>query len=115
MNYTTTDTSFSDKTNSGSLSVKSVPALLMRLVKHPYFKTSLAIEIVKEDGYWIASSAGIMTHGVGNSPADAVADYVDMVIDLFSELVESENVLAPHLLKELFYLRDIVSQDALQK
>ena len=68
-----------------------------------------------DDGYFIASNPEIQTYGVGNTHQEATSDFLNMLVDLFQELTDSEDVLAPHLLKELTYLRGIVSQNALRK
>ena len=65
------------------------------------------------DGRWLATNPGIMTHGVGDTPERATQDFQSMMIDLFKELVRSESVLAPHLKRELDYMRGILVESAL--
>lgn len=65
------------------------------------------------DGSWLATNPQILTHGVGDTPERAAEDFRGMMIDLFKELVRSENVLAPHLKRELDYLRGVLVQSAL--
>ena len=60
------------------------------------------------DGRWLATNSAIMTHGVGDTPEAAARDYQSMVVDLYAELIESESILAPHLRRELEYLRTVL-------
>ena len=61
-----------------------------------------------DDGYCLATHPEIMTHGVGRTPDAAAQNFLNMMLDLFRELADSEDVLAPHLRAELEYLREIV-------
>src|SRR5579859_3803763 len=63
-----------------------------------------------ESGYWLITHPQIMTHGTGETPESAAKDFLDMLEDLFHELVESEVVLAPNLEKDLNYLKTILKQ-----
>lgn len=65
------------------------------------------------DGRWLATSPHIMTHGVGDTPEGAMQDFQSMMLDLFKELVQSESLLAPHLRRELDYMREILVESAL--
>ncbi len=60
------------------------------------------------DGRWLATNAAIATHGVGDTPDEAVLDFEEMMFGLFRELVRSEEVLAPHLQRQLEYLRSVL-------
>ena len=53
---------------------------------------------------WYATHPWVMTHGVGGTPEEALADFQDMLSDYFRGLWESKDVLAPHLQKELEYI-----------
>ena len=68
-----------------------------------------------EEGYWIATNPRIMTYGTGDSIEAAATDFLSMLKDLFDELVNSENVLAPHLLEELEYLRTLLIEQTSQE
>ena len=89
-----------------------LPGRLQYLLADParrILRTSLLLEVKRmDDGRWLATNPEIMTHGVGNTPDAAVRDYQSMLIDLFLELLESENVLAPHLHSELEQLRTVL-------
>ena len=58
-----------------------------------------------ESGLWLATNPNIATHGVGETLESAIDDFMSMLFDLYEELLDSEDVLAPHLLDELDYLR----------
>lgn len=74
-----------------------------------YLRVSITLFVDKtEEGHWLVTHPEIMTHGVGDTPEAAVKDFESMLIDLFRELVESENVLADHLRKELKHLRTLL-------
>lgn len=47
-------------------------------------------------------------YGVGETIQEAVDEYASMLIDLFRELVASEDVLSHHLREQLGILRRIV-------
>jgi len=64
-----------------------------------------------ESGRWVAYHPIIRTHGYGKTEIEAVRDFLDMMIGLFLELVESEEELAPHLRQELDYLREVIIED----
>jgi hypothetical protein len=65
------------------------------------------------DGRWLATHSDIMTHGVGDTPERAMQDFQSMMLDLFKELLRSESLLAPHLRRELDYMREILVESAL--
>ena len=78
------------------------------LVYSPRFRAALAVTLEYADNsYWIAIHPEVVAHGIGNSREEAVIDLVEVITALYDELRESEDVLAPHLLKELNYLRSI--------
>lgn len=58
--------------------------------------------------YWISTSAGISTHGTGRTSKEAAESYVDMILDYYIELRDSEDLLADHLLVELARLRQLI-------
>jgi hypothetical protein len=66
-----------------------------------------------ESNLWLATNPNIMTQGVGGTPDDAMADYTSMIFDLYTELINSEENLAPHLLDELNYLKTLFQNDVL--
>lgn len=65
-----------------------------------------------ESNNWLATHSTILTHGYGESAIDAARNFHSMLIDLFIELVESEDMLAPHLQEELDYLREIIIEES---
>jgi hypothetical protein len=67
-----------------------------------------------ERGNWVAYHPVILTHGYGKNPVEAAKDFHDMMIGLYLELSESEEELAPHLLDELNYLREIINENSLK-
>lgn len=76
-----------------------------------YFDSGLPIELnveYTEGGRWLATNPNIMTHGVGYSPEEAVTDYESMLLDFYEELVNTEEDLSLHLLRELEQLRRIL-------
>jgi len=79
-----------------------------------HFRVSVVLDVQRtERGHWLATHPDIMTHGVGRTREAAVRDFQSMLLDLFRELVDSEDVLAPHLRRELRYLRTILVEDNL--
>lgn len=63
-----------------------------------------------DDGGWLAKAANILTYGYGDTPLEAVADFASMLDDLYMELSTTESVLAPHLKKDLDYLRTLFAE-----
>jgi predicted RNase H-like HicB family nuclease len=61
-----------------------------------------------EDGSWLVSHPELTVYGVGENLGEATEDFQSMLLDLYAELVASEDVLAPHLKDELEYLRTIL-------
>ena len=77
-----------------------------------YLKVPLTLIAERmEDGQWVVTEVDIMTHGVGESIEDAVLDFQSMLLDYFKELVDSEDVLSPHLRRELNFLRAILVEE----
>jgi predicted RNase H-like HicB family nuclease len=76
------------------------------------YKEALTVYIEQlEDGSFVARNPSIMTHGVGDTCEDALSDYQEMLIDYFKSLVESENILASHLCRQLEFLRTILPDE----
>ena len=65
------------------------------------------------DGRWLATHSRALVHGVGDTQRQAAEDFQEMLVDLYKELVRSEEVLAAHLQKALQYLRSVVAASAL--
>jgi hypothetical protein len=57
----------------------------------------------------VVYESNLNLYGVGNSVSDAVNEFVSMLVDIFEELVETEDILSYQLRKQLDYLRSIVA------
>jgi predicted RNase H-like HicB family nuclease len=60
-----------------------------------------------EGNRWVATTPIITVHGVGDTPREAANELRSMIFDYYKELLESEELLAPHLKNELDYLNNI--------
>lgn len=63
-----------------------------------------------EDDLWLATNPTLLVHGAGETATEAISDFVTMLFDLYEELTESEDVLAPHLQRDLARLRTIIAE-----
>lgn len=63
------------------------------------------VEVVREDGYYLASDSKGHTYGTGNSEADALRDWGVAIHERFELLESREADLAPRLARELAALR----------
>ncbi len=78
-----------------------------------FLKVPLKLDAEKtEGGYWLVSHPELTVYGAGKSIRSATKDFQSMLTDLFKELIESENVLAPHLKNELDFLRTYLAEDS---
>jgi hypothetical protein len=62
-----------------------------------------------EDDNYIVSYDAFDTYGVGNTPQEAIDDFVSMLLDLYKELSESEEVLSAYLNNQFERLHAILS------
>jgi len=74
-----------------------------------FLRTAITLDVEKtEAGDWLVSDPVMATYGTGDTLDAAVQDFGSMLRDLFEELLATESVLAPHLQRQLDYLRTIV-------
>jgi hypothetical protein len=82
-----------------------------QLVDHAGVFLQVPLQIMLErtsTGYWICTSPGIMTHGAGDTRTESIVDFLSMLEDLYSDLDDSRDILASHLIAELSYLDKIL-------
>lgn len=65
-----------------------------------------------QSGNWAAYHPVILTHGYGKNEIEAAQDFHNMMIDLYVELRDSEDQLAPHLRREFDYLREFIVENS---
>jgi hypothetical protein len=93
------------------LPVKRSLVMLIDPPEH-YLKQPIILNVERtEEGYWLANNPDVLTYGTGDTVKDAVEDFQSMLVDLFLELVESEDILAPDLLQQLEYLRSFLVEE----
>jgi hypothetical protein len=61
------------------------------------------------DGKFITSESSLNVYGVGETVAQSVDDFTSMLVDLFEELVDSEDMLSHALRQQLRNLRAILA------
>lgn len=71
----------------------------------------ILLTVVFEDGIYVVSDAVSDQYGAGSDLDEAVAEYSEMLIEFYEELLDSEDVLAPHLRAQLSHLRVILRQE----
>lgn len=65
----------------------------------------LLTQEIGEQGETIVFDDGFDVYGVGETTQEAVGEYASMLVDLFQELVASEDALSCHLRQQLRTLR----------
>ena len=81
------------------------------LLYFKYSKQQIILNVEPtEEGLWLASNPRIYTYGSGETSEEAVSDFLNMLSDLYQELLDSEEVLAPHLKQELDYLKTLITE-----
>lgn len=76
--------------------------LLRKLSDEHYdLRIPIPVELIRDGENWIVSTSLVATHGFGSTKEEAIEDFQSMLIDLYEELWDSEDSLAPHLLLEL--------------
>lgn len=74
-----------------------------------FLKKPLAVSAKLTSGnYWLITSYGIMVHGAGETQGEAIEDFISMITDLYLELLQSRDQLAPHLQEELEHLKNVI-------
>ena len=68
-------------------------------------------EMVGQEHQCIVFEPGFNLYGIGITIAEALAEYTSMLLDLFQELVDSEQSLSSHLCQKLERLRSLISSD----
>lgn len=73
--------------------------------------SKLSVDVRKDtDGTYLATNDDVYTHGIGATPLDAVADFMEALEELYNQHLDGETLLAPHLQRELDYLRTVFSE-----
>lgn len=58
---------------------------------------------------FVVSEPDLSLYGVGATIGEAIDEFVGMLIDLYDELSDSENVLSCSLRRQLEYLRSVIT------
>jgi hypothetical protein len=93
--------------------VFTTPTCAVMLLGASYLRFRKPIIVLAEysnEGYWLVTNPDIYTHGMGTSCEEAVNDFENVLFDYFNELVNSEDVLAPHLKSQLNYLKSLIEE-----
>ncbi len=69
----------------------------------------LQVQVEHTDGEFVTSESRFNVYGVGETWAESLVDFTSMLVDLFEELSASQDVLSPHLGRQLESLRAILS------
>lgn len=86
--------------------------LLLTQISDPHYrllrKTLLNME-TGEGGELVVFESQLNIYGVGETEEEAVGDFVSMLVDLFKELIDSEDILSHHLHQQLKTIRAILA------
>jgi hypothetical protein len=82
-----------------SVLVRAIPGAQVS-VTHPFF-----IQIEPDGNQYHTYSQISLIFEAGDTPANAVRNYLDVLVDHFEWLTEEESSLAPHIRQELNVLR----------
>jgi hypothetical protein len=81
------------------------------VIDDPMFKEPLEVKITLSDrGYYLISSENLPTFGSGKTITGAVNHFCDMVMDLYRELKDKEDLLSPPVRRVLEYMRGIINE-----
>src|SRR3989304_5646790 len=71
---------------------------------------SIPLSIERLNGsYYVVSDSILNLYGIGNTVAEAIDEFTSMLVDLFDELRNSENILSSNLRQQLDYLKTIIT------
>lgn len=95
---------------------KSDRIAILSGIEHPEYRMVMPIDVhIERDEYgdYVVTPFDrppwpVTVYGAGSTEAEATQDFVSMLIDIYEELDASANVLAPHLIAELEFLRTII-------
>lgn len=79
------------------------PSLVYAMVPPGRAFIPIALEQI-ETGEWLATNLHILVHGVGDTPEEAAAEFVEMALDHFEDYSADRERLSPSMLEELEYL-----------